>query len=71
MNCSTHRGPLALLIGEPNADDLILAAQVMARYGQGREEDEVGVEIRLLNGETQNISIKPLLKDEIPQEWFI
>ena len=72
MNCSSHRGPLGLLIGEPNQDDLKIAAQILARYGQGRKEEQVDVEIRMLNvGETQNLTIKPLLADEIPQEWFI
>lgn len=71
MNCSSHRGPLALLVGEPNDEDINLAAQVLARYGQGREQEQVGVEIRLLNGKTQQLTIKPLLATEIPQAWFI
>ncbi len=71
MNCSTHRGPLALLVGEPNEDDIKLAAQILARYGQGRETEDVGVEVRLLNGEILQINVKPLLATEIPQAWFI
>ncbi len=71
MNCSSHRGPLALLEGEPNDEDLNLAAQIIARYGQGREAEKVDVDIRLLNGGTRQLSVKPLLADEIPQEWFI
>jgi tRNA U34 2-thiouridine synthase MnmA/TrmU len=71
MNCSSHRGPLALLVGEPNQDDIKLAAQILARYGQGRKEEKVTVEVRLLEGDTQHLEIKPLLADEIPQAWFI
>ncbi|NOQ34644.1 MAG: tRNA (5-methylaminomethyl-2-thiouridylate)-methyltransferase, partial [Methylococcaceae bacterium] len=72
MNCSSHRGPLALLQGEDiSAEDLTLAAQIIARYGQGREAEKVEVEVRLLDGQTRHLSVKPLLADEIPQEWFI
>jgi hypothetical protein len=71
MNCSTHKGPLALLVGEPNAEDISLAAKILARYGQGRDQAQVGVEIRLLTGECQQLTVKPLLATEIPQAWFI
>ena len=71
MNCSSHRGPLALLDGNPRNEDLELAAQIIARYGQGREAETVDVEIRFLNGESKHITVKPLSTNEIPEEWFI
>ncbi|MCK5925196.1 MAG: tRNA (5-methylaminomethyl-2-thiouridylate)-methyltransferase, partial [Methylococcales bacterium] len=71
MNCSSHRGPLALLVGEPNEDDIKLAARILARYGQGRAEAHVGVEVRLLNGKSLQLAVQPFLADDIPQAWFI
>jgi hypothetical protein len=71
LNCSSHQGPLALIEGSPTEEDLIIAAKLMARYGQGREAATVDVEIRLLNGETKSLAVVPFLADEIPQEWFI
>jgi hypothetical protein len=71
LNCSSHQGPLALIEGTPTDDDLVVAAKLMARYGQGREAETVDVEIRLLNGETKTLSVVPFLADDIPQEWFI
>ncbi len=71
LNCASHRGPLALIDGVPNEDDLQLAAQLTARYGQGRDAEIVEVTIRNQQGEERNIQVKPLLADEIPQEWFV
>lgn len=71
LNCASHRGPLALIDGTPSEDDLELAAQITARYGQGREAEMVEVTIRNQQGEERNIQVKPLAADDIPQEWFV
>ena len=71
LNCSSHHGPLALIEGLPNDEDLEIAAKLIARYGQGRESEKVEVDIRLLNGETKSLSVTPFLADEIPEAWFI
>jgi len=39
-----YAGPLTLLIGEPTEDEILLAASIAARYGQGRNETRVRVE---------------------------
>lgn len=71
MNCASHRGPLVLIDGTPNEDDLALAAQITARYGQGREAESVEVTIRSPQGQERNIQVTPLLAEAIPEEWFI
>ncbi len=71
LNCSSHRGPLALIVGEPNAADLELAAQIVARYGQGRNDATVDVEIRDTKSVSQHLTVKPLLSTEINLAWFI
>jgi len=71
MNCASHRGPLLLIDGKPDAEDLHLAAQILARYGQGREADQVDVTIRDQLGEERLISVTPLTAEQIPQEWFV
>ena len=71
MNCSSHRGPLALVDGNPSDDDLLIAAQLTARYGQGREAEKVDVTIRDKDGIEKLVSVKPLSIDEIPQTWFV
>jgi predicted ribosome quality control (RQC) complex YloA/Tae2 family protein len=62
-------GPLALIDGKPNQEDLKTAARVIARYSQGRSESSVNVEVRLESGVQQQFSVEPL--SEIPQEWFV
>ena len=64
-------GPLALIDGEPNQEDLQLAARILARYSQGRNEDSVDVEIKLASGITQSFSVKPFAAEEIKPDWLI
>lgn len=71
MNCASHRGPLVLIDGTPNEDDLLLAAQITARYGQGREEAQVQVTLRDTSGAEREVSVVPLQPEQIPAEWFV
>ncbi|NOQ13504.1 MAG: tRNA (5-methylaminomethyl-2-thiouridylate)-methyltransferase, partial [Methyloprofundus sp.] len=71
MNCASHRGPLALIDGEASAEDLYLAAQIVARYGQGRSAEQVEVSVRDLAGNESTLQVKPLAADELPKEWFV
>lgn len=64
-------GPLALIDGEPNQADLTLAAKILARYSQGRNEQRVDVEVKLDSGIAQTLSVKPLSNDEIKQNWMV
>lgn len=71
MNCASHRGPLVLIDGEPSGEDLILAGQITARYGQGRDAEEVTLQIREKDKPERLITVKPLPADEMPEEWFV
>lgn len=71
MNCASHRGPLVLIDGVPDEDDLLLAGQIAARYGQGRDAEQVEVTIRDRQGAERNIFVKPLTAEQIPAEWFV
>lgn len=71
MNCASHRGPLVLIDGTPSEEDLYLAGQITARYGQGRDAELVDITIRSREGTERNIQVKPLAADQIPQEWFV
>jgi hypothetical protein len=64
-------GPIALIDGEPNQEDLKIAAKILARYSQGREQDSVDIEVKLTVGVAQKFSVKPLGVDEIPEAWFV
>ncbi len=67
----SHTGPVALLDGEASDDDLRLAAQLVARFGKGRDADLVRIEITNRDTPTRTIDVAPLARKEIPQEWYI
>jgi len=71
MNCASHRGPLVLIDGTPGEEDLLLAGQITARYGQGRDAGQVDITIRSREGDERQIQVTPLAADQIPQEWFV
>ena len=65
------KGPLALVDGEPNQDDLKLAARILARYSQGKNEKNVDVEICLNSGIKQPMRIEPIKADEVKADWMV
>jgi len=65
------KGPLAIIDGKPNQKDLKIAAKILARYSQGRETENVDVEVRLDSGVMQQFSVKPFLVEEISKDWMI
>ncbi len=71
MNCASHRGPLALIDGQPSEEDLAVAAQITARYGQGRDAETVEISIREPGKDERILTVKPLAQTEIPEEWFV
>jgi len=72
LRAISHNGPLALIDGDVSGDDLQLAAQLVARYSQGRDVAEVQVEINEKGKETPfTLDVAPLRNDDIPQAWYI
>ncbi|MDF1688454.1 MAG: tRNA (5-methylaminomethyl-2-thiouridylate)-methyltransferase [Cycloclasticus sp.] len=70
LRTMSHKGPLTLLDGTASDDDLKLAAQIVARFSQGREADQVDVEVTD-NGVHKNFTVKPLRSDEIEDAWRV
>lgn len=71
LRAITHTGPLALLDGKANMAELTLAAQVFARFSQGRDAASVGIEIIECNGSATRLDIAPIAVDAINQEWYV
>jgi hypothetical protein len=67
----SHNGPLTLVDGEIKPEDYSLAAGVVARYGQGRDADNVEVELSVPGQEIQTMNIKPLSSDEVSKDWHV
>lgn len=68
---TSHPGPLALIDGEPNAEDLALAARLTARFGKGRQADQVAVEVTERGGRKHTLHVPPLPPDQIPESWYL
>jgi hypothetical protein len=67
----SHNGPLTLLDGEASAEDLHLAARIVARFGQGREAEQVDVAITDKQGVERVLTVAPLAKAELPKAWYL
>ena len=64
-------GPLALVQGEPDNDDLETAARITARYGKGKMADQVRAEITPPGGEPYVAEVAPMPPAQIPEEWHV
>ena len=64
-------GPLVLIDGEANAEDLDLAAQITARFSQGKMLDKVDIEVTNLEGVSTCYSVTPLPPSQMPEEWVV
>lgn len=68
----SHHGPLALLDGEcesPEQEEL--AAQLVARFGQGKEADTVDIVIQKPKADKKMLSVNPLSAEQIPEGWYV
>lgn len=64
-------GPLCLIDGTPSDEDIEFAARIVAGYSQGRETDQVNVQVNLLDGRQLSLIVTPLPKIEHPISWTI
>ena len=48
-----------------------LAARLVARFSQGKNAEQVEVEVTDLAGNSRTLTVAPLKPDEIPEEWYI
>lgn len=67
----SHPGPFALIDGEVDIDDVALAARIVARYGKGRDADQVELEYREPAGTARPIAVQPLPADDLPADWIL
>lgn len=71
LRTRSHPGPSALIDGEVDASDIELAAQLVARYGKGRNSREVILELRDRDGECRELCVRPFSSEEAMQEWVL
>lgn len=64
-------GPVALIDGNVDDQDIELAASLVARYGKGRDATEVEMEVRTPAGTGYLLTVQPLTPEEIPEQWLL
>ena len=67
----SHPGPLVLVDGDTDDNDLEIAARLAARYSQGKNETNVRIEIHPRDGDTHEVDVTPYKSDDIPAEWHL
>ncbi len=68
---TSHNGPLTLLQGQISKDDVVLAARIAARFGQGRESDRVSFLAESPGGHKSYLKVAPFLASEIDIGWYL
>ena len=71
LRSTSHTGPLVLIDGKVNDDDLELAARLTARFGRGKTADEVTIEATFTDGNVKELQVEPLPPSQLKQEWYV
>ncbi len=71
MKVQDYKGPLVLIEGDTSEEDLELAARIMARFGAGKDQEEVKVEICDKVKHCWGIVVKPMAADQIDKAWYL
>ena len=67
----SHNGPVCLVDGDPESEDLTLAARILGRYSQGRDADAVTVSITWPEGRLETLTVAPLPPTQVQPGWHI
>lgn len=71
VHSNSHRGPLVLLDGNLTDSDVELAARIAARFGQGRDAEEVEMSVTYPDGKNTVLKVRPMPAEEIDQNWYV
>lgn len=71
LHSLSHKGPLVLVDGTPDAADLEFSARIAARFGQGRSTGAVSMQVVAPDGSERAMVVAPLPPRDIPQAWYL
>ena len=71
LRSTSHTGPLVLIDGKVNDDDLELAARLTARFGHGKNADEVTIKATFTDGSVKELQVAPLPPSQLKEEWYV
>lgn len=68
----SHNGSFALVDGIlEGSEDRLLAARLLARFSQGRDEARVRVQVTEPEGRSYELDVAPLPTADIAQDWYL
>jgi len=68
---TSHKGPLALIDGQPEAADIDLAGQILARYSQGKTAEKVTLAVTFPDGVSRELTVAPLNPTKLDPHWHV
>lgn len=71
LTMTSHSGPLTLIEGDVDGPDLEFAARIAARFGQGRDAEQVTFDAVVDRVEKTPLSVRPLKPAQILAEWYV
>lgn len=71
LRAQQHNGAIALIEGKPNAEDLTLAARIVARYSSGKDLTQIPIRVAFGNEEPRILEVAPMSLDEFQESWYI
>ncbi len=71
IQVTSHNGPLTMVDGDLKPENYEFAAGIVARYGQGRDAEQVEVEIAVPGEQKKILYIKPLSAQQVSAEWHV
>jgi len=71
LKTTSHSGPLAIVDGDISEEEILLSARIIARYSQGKNSDQVSLEVRQRNGDKRDITVTPMSSAEFPEDWYL
>lgn len=64
-------GPIGLIDGIINQENLILAASIIARFGKGRDVPQVAIQINPPAGDAYTLNVTPLTAEQVLESWYV
>ncbi|MEW7981088.1 MAG: tRNA (5-methylaminomethyl-2-thiouridylate)-methyltransferase [gamma proteobacterium symbiont of Phacoides pectinatus] len=71
LTTTSCAGPLALIDGEVSEEDLVLAARLVARYSQGKQDETVELEVSDCEGNRSALRVRPMAPSEVLEAWHL
>lgn len=71
MRVISHASPLVLIEGIQSEEELKLCARIVGRFSGGKNAPTVQVSVMPVGEQAREISVNPMPRDEVLDEWYV